>query len=463
MADHEVVIDVKSRADTSGLDRSSASANNLGQQVNQASQKAEMLGKVLRGFGYAAIIKTAVDAVRSLHEWLGKSAREAEALSRAQERAADAASVRAKIAAYKDLAKSIGEANAQLSRQAELEGLLKGGQRAAEDAASAAQEAAEIAALPQDDPDRAGREAVIRAQYARQRGTAQASRKREDIQLQRQALEDQAATGQQSAADMAALLPGMQAEAARLRGKADADVYRARSKRRMNLWTGNWQETDESTDIASGANEARQQADKLEQAIRDLTDKIAAAQGDAAFARQKAGALTAAYDAAGVTVQTADRIGGAAVGAAQGSVSAARAKRDADARALSADIAERERAMREAGDRAGGAQADIDSMRGASRREDADGAAVQARIGETSLRMRGSGSAARDRALAPLLAELDRETAEARAASAAAAAAIPQLSKIFAEESAAMRRLAEEIKTLKSRQQSGKLDTGNID
>jgi len=142
---------------------------------------------------------------------------------------------------------------------------------------------------------------------------------------------------------------------------------------------------------------------------------------------------------------------------------AERRKREARQQALADQIAEKEREKAARQARLDKARARADDLRAAERREHADVARVQGDIGETKIRMRGRGRAATEQALAPLRADLERETEEARAATNALISATAELSKVRSEETSAIKKLAEEIKTLKSRMQTGKLDTGNID
>ena len=463
-----IEIDIDSKHDPKGVNDAKNGFAGLENSINSVSRKAEVLGKIMRGLGFIAIIQQAVAIYETIRDRINAVS---EAAKKLDEQQAEKKSVKAledQKTAWDNLKTSIAAVNAQLARRAELESIAKGGERGIEDARSLVSEQTDLAGIAFDDPERKEKEDAVRARYARSRAITAASRTKDDALIKRQNLGIEAETKNaaaasidEKAAETEKQLAAERAQAKDWRAKERALLQPAdfkliglspllsyyRSKERIK----------ESQDAGTRAGVNEKRADDLERLLADQRGQASGLRGDADQAQAKADAIHSEYQAGDIRVQASDMESGRAVRSSDAAVVAARDKRIADAKAKSDAIAAKEREAAEARARAGSMTSSIDSMRGRVRSEERD--VYEAEQSEAALSPRQRrGKEGRDAAAA-----LTRQRDELRQANAALAAAVSSMGDAIAEAFSVAKSAEAAAKQLKSRQNNTRTDAGNID
>lgn len=462
-----IEFDISSKHDPKGVDDAKAGFAGLEKGINSVAQKAELLGKVMRGLGYIAIVQQAISLYNSLRDRMNAAKEAAEKLADQQADAKAKQAIEDQKTAYDNLKNSMAALNAELARKAELEAISQGGARGIEDARSLVSEQTELSGISFDDPERKEKEDAVRAKYARQRAITSASREKEDAVLARQRFGAEAETK-----DKAALSVDEQAsETERLLEAQRAQQKHWRTMAQKSMSWGSFYdniryhgpeekpsvETPESKAFAAKAEAAEKRAAELEKLWEDQRKNAASLRTEAEQSRGKAAATYGVVTAADIKVNAADMEGSRNVRSADYAVDAARTDRETKTRAQADDLANKQAQAEALREKAGTAETELHGLRTTAQREMVDVDRAQYAYDKLPSRQR------KGREGQALEAEVRRQEAEAREANTALAEAIPSLGKIISESLEQAKRLEAEVKKALGRQSNSRTETGNID
>ena len=460
----KVVIKIQTDSDSRGADQAntkirqivktakqasastSASFKTMASEVSKVGTAVSAVSQLIRGFGIAGIIVTAIGYIKQIRDWLNKSKDAARELGEEARKVAEQKAVDALADKYKNLTQAISEAKTALREMNELDAVNLANLRALEDAQSKLAEEKEIAAIAQADPDKDLKQTAIRQRYARERSLTGVSRKKEDVVLERQRLTMEAQAQDDAAAAQEDTLGGDDALILKTKKRLALERQRAKNKKAPE---------EDREKALTNADDLERRLERLETELAAKESDIAAQRRDAAFKRKQADAKGGAFDALNVEQAYADASGTRSASAAQSAVTQSAAARAEEERRLARDSAALEqrraekaaveRQQREAQDSA--AREAEEAARAAS---DAEGARMT------------YGDRPRSRAGRETVARLDdaaaREAEEANSAARRAAAVMTQTAAALKALGQGIAQLENSVKTLSRKQNTAKGD-----
>lgn len=460
-------IDITSKNDPKGFLDAFKSIEGLKKSIGGISSAVGALGNVVRGFGIAGVVVTAVQQIDKLVKWFGSAKTAAQELNDKVAEINREGNVQASAEEYKKLEDAIARANTRIAEGIALEDMKGKVGRDKEDAVSRLDETRELLALDTADPLRDGKEAEIRAKYAGERAKTAAARKREDNETELRRLQqkrEQLAAGA-SADNLAA--GAFDQEASFYRNKASDAELNGR-KLKMPEWWEVWKSPEEDPkavlDAARAAAELRKKATEADDSAsgkRAASAEKAAQSGNLLDQIETKSTYrgTLSVEEQAVTEESAlvRRFAASKTEAMRRDIIAAREKRDAEAKKIADEIAAKESAASALQAKAASAKNDLSGLRETAQRERVDVDRAQYEFNKLSPRQR------RGRDGDALAAEIRKQESEAREANVIYAEAIPSLGKIISESLEQAKRVMAEVKRQRERQKNSRADTGTID